>query len=136
MRQRSALHPPLALCSRPLRSLLPLASAAPAHSVYPTQSRARAVRPSPPSADGDRYRRVQTLKECKLEDGGTIALIYKKSADVSCSAFACDSGKRACMPAGERVFRHSDHVRVLQPPEWEEVDIAKPDDPPPEAEGA
>eukprot|EP00802_Teleaulax_amphioxeia_P029379 Tamp_31448.p1 GENE.Tamp_31448~~Tamp_31448.p1 ORF type:complete len:120 (+),score=31.07 Tamp_31448:49-360(+) len=48
------------------------------------------------------YDETKTLKECKLEDGGTIALIYKKSAD---------------------------------PPEWEEVDISKPDDPPPEVEG-
>mmetsp|Transcript_103803 Transcript_103803/g.167339 ORF Transcript_103803/g.167339 Transcript_103803/m.167339 type:complete len:109 (-) Transcript_103803:239-565(-) len=43
----------------------------------------------------------KTLKECKLQDGGMMALIYKKTAD---------------------------------PPEWEEVDISKPDDPPP-AEG-
>jgi len=59
---------------------------------------------------------VQTLKECKLEDGGTIALIYKKSADVSCAACArtaclhtscvcsCDSGRCGCMPARERAY--------------------------------
>ena len=29
----------------------------------------------------------QTLKECKLEDGGIVALIYKKSADVRVAPF-------------------------------------------------